>query len=86
MKSLHVQIYSRPDCHLCEEAKRVLEQARAEFAFRLEEINIDNDPELRERFTNDVPVIFINGRKAFKHRLEARDFVKRLRRSARQNE
>lgn len=86
MKEFQVQIYSRPNCHLCEEAKAVLEQARAEVAFRLEEINIDDDPELRERFTNDVPVIFINGRKAFKHRIEARDFLKRLRRSARQNE
>lgn len=80
MRKIHVQIYSRPNCHLCEEAKTVIEQARAEVAFTLEEINIDDDSELQARYTNDVPVIFINGRKAFKHRVEARSLLKRLRR------
>lgn len=80
MAGIHVQIYSRPDCHLCEEAKAAIEQARREVAFTLEEINIDDDAELRARFTNDVPVIFINGRKAFKHRVEGARFLKRLQR------
>ena len=84
MAKIHVQIYSRPNCHLCEEAKAVIEQAQTEVAFTLEEINIDDDPELRARYTNDVPVIFINGRKAFKHRVEARRFLKRLREAERQ--
>jgi glutaredoxin len=84
MRKIHVQIYSRPNCHLCEEAKVVIEQTRAEVAFTLEEINIDDDSELQARYTNDVPVIFINGRKAFKHRVEARSLLKRLREVARQ--
>ena len=84
MSGILVQVYSRPNCHLCEEAKVAIQQARAEVAFTLEEINIDDDPELRARYTNDVPVIFINGRKAFKHRVEASSFLKRLREAERQ--
>ena len=80
MTKIHVAIYSRPDCHLCEEAKAVVERVRAEVAFTLEEINIDEDPNLRAQFTNDVPVVFINGRKAFKYRVEEAALLKRLRR------
>lgn len=86
MASILVQIYSRPNCHLCEEAKAVIKQAQAEVVFTLEEINIDDDPDLRARYTNDVPLVFINGRKAFKHRVESREFLKRLRDSERRKE
>lgn len=83
---IHIQIYSRPNCHLCEQAKAAIERARTEVAFTLEEINIDEEPELRVLYTNDVPVIFINGRKAFKHRVAAGEFLKRLRRLEKQED
>lgn len=75
-------IYSRPGCHLCDEAKTSISSAGCDDAFILEEVNIDEDPELRERYQFDVPVILIDGIKAFKHRVDPREFKRKLRRIA----
>ena len=80
MKKAVVIIYSRPGCHLCEEAKAAINEARAERDFTLEEVNIDEDPAIAELYKYDIPVVFINGVKAFKHRVSAREFSRKLRR------
>ena len=80
MKKVVVTIYTKPGCHLCDEAKAAIEQARAEREFTLEEVNIDLDPAMAELYKYDIPVIFINGVKAFKHRVSAREFRRKLRR------
>ncbi|HEX2714823.1 MAG TPA: glutaredoxin family protein [Candidatus Acidoferrales bacterium] len=64
-----VTLYTRPGCHLCEEAKAQMSAPLREFGARLFEVNIDADPVLRERYTNDVPVIFLGERKVAKHRV-----------------
>jgi glutaredoxin len=74
-----VTIYSRPGCHLCEEAKAQIAPLLKEFAARLTEINIDEDPELRARYDYDVPVIFLGARKAAKHRVDPVQFRRQLR-------
>jgi glutaredoxin len=79
VSSLDVTIYSRPGCHLCEEAKTQLAPLLKEFNARLTEINIDEDPELRARYDYDVPLIFIGARKAAKHRVDLAQFRRQLR-------
>jgi glutaredoxin len=74
-----VTIYSRPVCHLCEEAKEQIAPLLREFGARLTEINIDEDPELRARYDYDVPVIFLGARKAAKHRVDPVQFRRQLR-------
>ena len=74
-----VTIYSRPGCHLCEEAKTQIAPLLAEFGARLTEIDIDEDAELRARYDYDVPVIFIGARKAAKHRVDLKQFRRQLR-------
>jgi len=74
-----VVLYTRTRCHLCDEAKEQLRELSKKAAFELREIDIDHDPELQRRYNEEVPVIFINGRKAFKYRIEARRFLERLR-------
>ena len=74
-----VTIYSRPGCHLCDEAKNEIAPLLQEFGARLTEINIDEDPELRARYDYDVPVIFIGTRKAAKHRVDVAQFRRQLR-------
>jgi len=74
-----VTIYSRPGCHLCEEAKAQIAPLLKEFGARLTEINIDEDPELRARYDYDVPVIFLGARKAAKHRIDPAQFRRQLR-------
>src|ERR1019366_6594679 len=74
-----VTIYSRPGCHLCEEAKKQIAPLLAEFGARLTEINIDEDAELRVRYDNDVPVIFLGARKVAKHHVDLLQFRRQLR-------
>ena len=76
---LDVTIYSRPGCHLCDEAKAQIAPLLKEFGARLTEINIDEDPELRARYDWDVPVIFLGVRKAAKHRVDLAQFRRQLR-------
>lgn len=73
-----VTIYSRPGCHLCEEAKTQLAPLLKEFGARLTEINIDDDSQLRARYDYDVPVIFLGARKAAKHRVDLTQFRRQL--------
>lgn len=76
-----VELLSKPDCHLCEEAKSLLRRLQSEHAFVLREINIAEQPFLLAQYGEEIPVVFINGRKAGKYRLDARQFVRWLRRA-----
>ncbi len=77
-----VTLYSRPGCHLCEEAKAAIEPLLREFRAVLREVNIDEDPLLKERYGWDVPVIFIGRHKAAKHRVDLAQFRKQLQEAA----
>ncbi|HEY3041781.1 MAG TPA: glutaredoxin family protein [Pyrinomonadaceae bacterium] len=74
----HVVIYSRPGCHLCDEAKHAIEAARCPEEYTLEEINIESDPGLLRRYRYDIPVVTINGVEAFRHKLTSAAFRQRL--------
>jgi glutaredoxin len=56
-----VQVYSRHGCHLCEGALRILEQLQEELVFVIDEIFIDANQELEDKYGEQVPVILING-------------------------
>ena len=73
-----VVLYTRVGCHLCDEAKALLLKLRTQSAFEFQEVDIDQDPELQRRFNDEIPVIFIHGRKAFKYRIDPKQFLKRL--------
>jgi len=73
-----VVVYSREGCHLCDILKETLRQIEGEADFRWREVDIDADPELRRKYTDEVPVVFIDGSKAFKYRMEARAFLRAL--------
>jgi glutaredoxin len=74
-----VTLYTRPGCHLCDEAKAAIAPILHEFGAVLREVNVDEDAVLRERYGWDVPVIFIGRRKAAKHRVDLAQFRKQLR-------
>jgi glutaredoxin len=73
-----VTLYTRPGCHLCEEAKTAVAPLLREFGAVLREVNIDNDAVLEERYGWDIPVIFIGARKAAKHRVDVEQFRRQL--------
>ncbi|HYD50138.1 MAG TPA: glutaredoxin family protein [Terriglobales bacterium] len=75
-------LYSRPACHLCDEMKAVILPLLSQFDATLEVIDIDTDPELVAAYGHDIPVLLVNGRKAFKHRLTPAELQRRLAREA----
>jgi hypothetical protein len=57
-----VTLYMRPDCHLCEEARLLIAELRAEgHVFSLREVNIDEDDALHAAFLERIPVIEVSG-------------------------
>ncbi len=73
-----VVLYSRKGCHLCEIVKESLSKLSRQTRFQWREIDVNSDTELRRRFSDEVPVVFINGRKAFKYRMDEREFLRKL--------
>jgi glutaredoxin len=78
----HVIFYTKPGCHLCQEALREIGKSRCEGQFTFEEIDILSDPELERRYATEIPVVLIDGTHAFKYRLTADDFRHAIRRAA----
>ena len=72
-------LYSRLGCCLCDEMKTVIRQVSVLTAFDFEEIDFDRSHELYERFNDQVSVLFVDGRKAFKYRVTAEQLAKRIR-------
>jgi glutaredoxin len=73
-----VTLYTRAACCLCEDAKQVLAAARARMAFEFEEIDIDRNPEWLALYNEEVPVIAIDGHKAFKYKVTMDELLKKL--------
>lgn len=76
-----VEILSKPDCHLCHAAKARLQELQASHPFVLREVDITARADLLEHYQEEVPVVFINGRKAFKYHVDPKQFVRALRRA-----
>lgn len=62
MSDPRVTLYSRSGCHLCDVAREVVERVCADLGEQYVEVDVDGDPQLRERFTDEVPVTFVDGR------------------------
>ena len=75
-----VLVYSRQGCHLCDVVKETLKRLHHRANFEWHEVDIDSDPKLLELYNDSVPVVFINGRKAFKYQMSEQEFLQRLKR------
>ena len=74
-----VVVYSKTDCHLCDEVKAQLRKLEKSHAFKWREVNILEDQDAFQKFSEQVPVVFVNGKKAFKYHLDEEEFLKCLR-------
>jgi glutaredoxin len=77
-ESIRVEIYSRPGCHLCDEAKDVIDRAASRHRLDIRVLNVEDDPELEAEFGTDIPVVFIEGKKAFKYRVDPTELERKL--------
>ena len=73
-----VVLYSRKACHLCDQVKSTLTRLAPRGGFTWREVDIDSDPDLQQKFTDQVPVVFIDGKKAFKYHMDEDDFLRVL--------
>lgn len=78
---LTVEILSKPDCHLCHEAKALLQELQADHPFSLRVVDITTRTDLQELHREEIPVVFINGRKTFKYHVDPKQFVRALHRA-----
>lgn len=76
--SPRVTLYHAPGCHLCDRAIEVANEARASVSFQLELVNIAGDDELEARFRELLPVIEIDGVRAFVHFVSVAALTDRL--------
>ena len=60
--SARVTLYGRPGCHLCDDARAVVSRVCADLGEEYVELSIDDDPALTDRFGEEVPVTFVDGR------------------------
>ena len=83
-RPLSVTLVTKAECGLCDEMKRELARARPRVPFRLEEVDLLSSPELAERYALEVPVLLIEGQRAFAGRTTAEAFAEALERRARE--
>ena len=76
MAKRQVIVYSKPGCHLCDEAKVLIENAGVSDHFTLAEVNIKSDPELLRKYQYDIPVVMIDGVECFRHRVDVQAFIR----------
>jgi len=81
LSKAHVIVYSRPGCHLCDEAKQAIQRSGCANEFVVDEVNIETSDELLAKYRYDIPVITINGEEAFRHRVDATKFCVLIRES-----
>ena len=62
-----VTLYSKPECPLCDDARRALERVQAATPFDLEEIDITSRAALFQQYKERIPVVAIDGRDAFEY-------------------
>jgi len=73
-QKISVILYTRPGCHLCEVAKTQILAAQCADLYELQEVNIETDPELVERYGTLIPVITVNGEDRFRYRVSPAEF------------
>ena len=76
--SVEVRMMGAAGCHLCDEAYHVLVKAREELGFELVQVDISGDPALEAEYREQIPVVFVAGRKAFKFRVDADELRRRV--------
>ena len=75
---IEVVLFTKPGCCLCDTVKAQLKELRAKQTFELREVNILEDGAAYAKFHEQIPVVFIDGRKAFKYHLDEKAFLRRL--------
>ncbi len=73
-----VTLYSRPGCHLCDEARDALDRLRAQAPFTVEEVDITRDDALHARYLERIPVVALDGEELFDYEVDEAALLRRI--------
>ena len=73
-----VVIYSKKGCCLCDDAKKIIEDVSTRYPLRLDNVDITDNEEKLKMYGNEVPVVFIEGKKLFKLGIDKKRFEERI--------
>jgi glutaredoxin len=73
-----VTLYGKPGCHLCEDARRVIDHVRAEHEFELEEIDVSRDAGLFREYGERIPVVAVDGAEKFEFYVDSEGLARAL--------
>ncbi len=79
MSNLIIECYSKDGCKLCTDAQEVIGRVNSDIPFQFTVVDIASDVDLNRRYSKHVPTVFINGKKAFKFKVDEAEFRKRIR-------
>jgi glutaredoxin len=77
-RSAVVTLYGKEDCHLCEDARAVVERVRADHPFELVERDITTDDSLHRAYLERIPVVVIDGEEVFELFVDEAELRRRL--------
>ena len=75
---MHLTLYTRPGCHLCEEMKAVIHRLRGQVSCELTEVDISLDDALLRRYRDHIPVLLANGVEVARARIGAAELLQAL--------
>ena len=73
-----VVLYGKEDCHLCDDARAVIERVRADIPFDLVERDITSDDALHRRYLERIPVVEVAGEEVFEFFVDEAELRRRL--------
>jgi len=73
-----VTLYGKPGCHLCDDARVVVDRVRAQRPFELREVDVSLDPVLYREYGERIPVLALDGEELFEFHVEEAVLLERL--------
>jgi glutaredoxin len=73
-----VTLYGKPGCHLCDDAREVVERVRGAHPFELREVDVSLDPVLHREYGERIPVLELDGEELFEFHVDEEELVRRV--------
>jgi glutaredoxin len=73
-----ITLYGKPGCHLCDDARAVVERVREQHPFELREVDVSLDPQLNRAYGERIPVVEVDGEELFEYFVDESSLVRRV--------
>ncbi|MFQ6051447.1 MAG: glutaredoxin family protein [Candidatus Hydrothermarchaeota archaeon] len=75
---INIEFYTKKDCPLCEKAESIIEELRHVYNLDVKKVDITQNPEIYERYRQEIPVIRIHGRYTLKGVIDKKELRKKM--------